>query len=59
MSTRPPSGRWAEPAMELLATILPVAQRDGFVRDPEAAAEACEQLNDTVCLGWAWENADR
>jgi osmoprotectant transport system permease protein len=45
--------------MDLGAALLPVAQSDGFVRDPEEAGEACEQLNDTVCLGWAWENADR
>jgi osmoprotectant transport system permease protein len=39
---------------------LPIAQAgDGFVRDPEEARDACEQLNETVCLGWAWENADR
>jgi osmoprotectant transport system permease protein len=45
--------------MSLSAALLPVAQGDGFVRDPEAAGEACQQLNETVCLGWAWENADR
>jgi osmoprotectant transport system permease protein len=42
-----------------LAALIPVAQSDGFVRDPEEAANACEQVNETVCLGWAWENADR
>jgi osmoprotectant transport system permease protein len=42
-----------------LTTSLPLAQGDAFVRDPEEAANACEQLNDTVCLGWAWENADQ
>lgn len=40
-------------------TTLPLAQGDPFVRDPEEAANACEQVNDTVCLGWAWENVDR
>ena len=45
--------------MELLAAIIPLAQSEPFVRDPEQAATACEQVNDTVCLGWAWENADR
>jgi osmoprotectant transport system permease protein len=45
--------------MDLSAALLPVAQGDGFVRDPAEAGEACEQVNDTVCLGWAWENADR
>lgn len=40
--------------------LVPVAQGDGgFVRDPEQAQTACEQVNDTVCFGWAWENADR
>lgn len=45
--------------MDLLATIVPLAQGEPFVRDPEQAATACEQVNDTVCLGWAFENADR
>ncbi len=44
----------------MTAAIAPLlAQGDGFVRDPEEAAEACEQLNETVCLGWAAENVDR
>jgi osmoprotectant transport system permease protein len=43
--------------LELLAPI--VAQGDPFIRDPEEARNACEQLNETVCLGWAWENIDR
>ena len=41
------------------ATLLLLAQGDDFVRDPEEARNACEQINDTVCLGWAWENLDR
>ena len=45
--------------MSVTASSLPLAQGDGFVRDPEEAANACEQLNDTVCVGWAIENADR
>jgi osmoprotectant transport system permease protein len=45
--------------VDALATLVPIAQGEGFVRDPEEAANACEQLNDTVCLGWAWENLDR
>jgi osmoprotectant transport system permease protein len=39
---------------------LPLGQTgDGFVRDPEEAQNACEQVNDTVCVGWAFENVDR
>lgn len=45
--------------MQPLASLLPLAQGGGFVRDPEEAANACEQLNETVCLGWALENADQ
>ena len=45
--------------MQALATLLPIAQGDDFIRDPEEAQNACEQLNDTVCLGWAAENLDR
>lgn len=45
--------------MDALATVVQIAQGDGFVRDPEEARNACEQVNDTVCLGWAWENVDR
>jgi osmoprotectant transport system permease protein len=41
------------------AIVLPIAQGDGFVRDPEEAASACEQVNETVCVGWALENVDR
>jgi osmoprotectant transport system permease protein len=33
---------------------------DGFVRDPDAAGDAsCVAENDTVCLGWAFDNVDR
>jgi osmoprotectant transport system permease protein len=42
-----------------VASLLPLAQGEPFVRDPEEVRTRCEQLNDTVCLGWAWENADR
>jgi osmoprotectant transport system permease protein len=46
--------------MSALASIVPLAQQgEGFVRDPEEAATACEQVNDTVCVGWALENVDR
>jgi osmoprotectant transport system permease protein len=46
--------------MQALATLLPIAQGDGFeIRERGESGTACEQLNDTVCLGWAWENADR
>jgi osmoprotectant transport system permease protein len=46
--------------MPALASIVPVAQQgDDFIRDPEEAASACEQVNETVCFGWAWENVDR
>jgi osmoprotectant transport system permease protein len=42
------------------ATILLLAQGDGFeIRERGESGTACEQINDTVCLGWAWENADR
>ena len=43
-----------------LPTLLLLAQNgEPFVRNPKEAATACEQVNDTVCFGWAWENADR
>jgi osmoprotectant transport system permease protein len=45
--------------VDALATFVQIAQGDGFVRDPEEAANACEQLNETVCVGWAFENLDR
>jgi osmoprotectant transport system permease protein len=45
--------------VDALQTVAPLAQGDGFIRDPEEAQNACEQVNDTVCLGWAWENVDR
>jgi osmoprotectant transport system permease protein len=39
---------------------IPVAQGgDDFVRDPSEAATSCVAQNDTVCVGWAFENIDR
>lgn len=39
---------------------LPLAQTgEGFVRDSESSSTACVAANDTVCLGWAFENLDR
>jgi osmoprotectant transport system permease protein len=32
---------------------------DGFVRDPSEGATSCVAENDTVCIGWAFENFDR
>jgi osmoprotectant transport system permease protein len=45
--------------MNPLATLLPVAQEDPFVRDPAEQAMSCEAKNDTVCIGWAFDNIDR
>lgn len=42
-----------------LVTALPLAQAGGFVRDPAEAGTECVAKNDTVCLGWAIDNADR
>jgi osmoprotectant transport system permease protein len=43
-----------------LATILPLAQSDeGFVREAGQGATSCVGKNDTVCVGWAIDNADR
>lgn len=43
-----------------LALALPLAQAgEGFVREPGSGSTACVQANDTVCLGWAFENFDR
>ncbi len=40
--------------------LLPVAQGDGFVRDPSQATDAtCVADNNTVCIGWAIDNFDR
>jgi osmoprotectant transport system permease protein len=44
----------------LIATLLPLAQGDdGFVREAGEASTECVAENDTVCIGWAIENADR
>ena len=46
--------------MNALATILPLAQNEPFVRDPNAeTSKTCVADNDTVCVGWALENLDR
>jgi osmoprotectant transport system permease protein len=42
-----------------LTAPLPLAQGDGFVRDPSQAGEECVAENDTVCVGWAVDNVDR
>ncbi len=43
-----------------LSLALPLAQTgEGFIRDPENSSTACVAANDTVCLGWAFENIDR
>lgn len=43
-----------------VTALLPLAQAgEGFVRDPESSSTACVAANDTVCLGWAFENFDR
>lgn len=38
---------------------VPLAQGEGFVRDPESGSAECVAENDTVCVGWAVENFDR
>jgi osmoprotectant transport system permease protein len=44
----------------LLTTILPLAQAEPFVRDPSAqTSQTCVAENDTVCIGWAFDNIDR
>jgi osmoprotectant transport system permease protein len=45
--------------MNLLATLLPVAQDEPFVRDPAESGTSCVAENDTVCIGWALDNIDR
>ena len=44
-----------------LTTLLPVAQSggEGFVREPGQGAESCVGQNDTICLGWLFDNLDR
>ena len=43
-----------------LATVVPLAQSgDGFVREPGQGATSCVGQNDTVCLGWLFDNLDR
>jgi osmoprotectant transport system permease protein len=32
---------------------------DGFVRDPAESGTSCVAQNDTVCIGWAFDNIDR
>jgi osmoprotectant transport system permease protein len=39
--------------------VIPPAQSDDFVRDPGEGSTECVAQNDTVCLGWAFENFDR
>ena len=42
------------------ATLIPLAQADeGFVREPGQGATSCVGQNDSVCIGWAIDNADR
>jgi osmoprotectant transport system permease protein len=45
--------------MDLVATLLPLAQGDDFVRDPADQATSCVAKNDTVCIDWALDNVDR
>jgi osmoprotectant transport system permease protein len=45
--------------MDLLATLLPLAQDEPFVRDPADSGTSCVAENDTVCIGWALDNIDR
>src|SRR5919106_71551 len=45
--------------MNLLATLLPLAQDEPFVRDPADTGTSCVAENDTVCIGWALDNIDR
>jgi osmoprotectant transport system permease protein len=42
-----------------LGSLPPVAQGDGFVREPGEEATSCVAENETVCWGWAFDNADR
>ena len=42
-----------------LTALLPLAQSDGFVRDPTDEATSCVAENDTICFGWAFDNIDR
>jgi osmoprotectant transport system permease protein len=43
-----------------LLSLLPLAQSDGgFVREPGEGATSCVAENNTVCVGWAFENFDR
>jgi osmoprotectant transport system permease protein len=42
-----------------LTAMLPLAQGDGFVREPGEAGATCVAENDTVCVGWALDNIDR
>ena len=43
-----------------LTTLLPIAQSDeGFVREAGQGSETCVGQNDTVCLGWLFDNFDR
>jgi osmoprotectant transport system permease protein len=40
--------------------LLPLAQSDGgFVREPGEGATSCVAENNTVCVGWAFDNIDR
>jgi osmoprotectant transport system permease protein len=45
--------------VDAVTTLVPLAQGDGFIRDPSAAEAECVAQNDTVCIGWAFENIDR
>ena len=44
--------------MSSIAPILAQAG-DSFIRDPDDPASSCVAENDTVCLGWAFDNLDR
>jgi osmoprotectant transport system permease protein len=43
-----------------LASLLPLAQSDGgFVREAGQGATSCVGKNDSVCVGWFFDNIDR
>ncbi len=39
--------------------LLPLAQADGFVREPGQGATSCVAENETVCFDWIADNLDR
>lgn len=45
--------------MIALLQMLPLAQTDDFVREPGQGPTSCVGKNDTICIGWAFDNLDR